>query len=260
MSSTEVPARRILVALDSSSYGLAALEAAAKLAVEARAELEGLFVEDINLLRLAGLPFAQEVTYPSAAPRPLDVTSVENALRDRADEVRRALAEACHRVSVRWSFRVTRGPVTRTTLEAGAAADLLIMGRQSSTIAASRRWRLRRAGTILVVFDGSEASQRALEVATRLGRNESRNVVVVLAANDRQQVDELRRNCQQWCESHDATAVLDRHVIADAAPLGGLTQQWDAELLLINWDSGLLNESTIESLVSRLDCPIGLVR
>ena len=43
--------RRILVALDTSKHSLAALEAADELAAWLKAELFGLFVEDINLLR-----------------------------------------------------------------------------------------------------------------------------------------------------------------------------------------------------------------
>ena len=63
--------RRILVAVDASTHSLAALEAASVLAEVLNAELVGIFVEDINLLRLAGLPFAREVRYQSALDRPL---------------------------------------------------------------------------------------------------------------------------------------------------------------------------------------------
>ncbi len=61
---------RILVAIDTSPHGRAALEAAADLAAASSAELCGLFVEDLNLLRLAGLPFAHEIEFASATPRP----------------------------------------------------------------------------------------------------------------------------------------------------------------------------------------------
>ena len=42
--------RRILVALDASPHSLAALEAASELADALKAELVGIFVEDVNLL------------------------------------------------------------------------------------------------------------------------------------------------------------------------------------------------------------------
>ena len=54
-------ANRILVALDASPQSEAALRAAAELAALLEAELEGLFVEDINLLHLCGLPFGREI-------------------------------------------------------------------------------------------------------------------------------------------------------------------------------------------------------
>ena len=53
--------RRILVALDGSAHVLAALQAASEMAARMKSELVGLFVEDINLVRLAGLPFPREL-------------------------------------------------------------------------------------------------------------------------------------------------------------------------------------------------------
>jgi K+-sensing histidine kinase KdpD len=49
----ELVVKRILIALDPSRRGQSALQAAAHLAAGTGAELAGLFVEDINLLRLA---------------------------------------------------------------------------------------------------------------------------------------------------------------------------------------------------------------
>ena len=57
--------KRILVALDASAANRTALQTAALLASELQAELQALFVEDINLLRLAELPFAREVVFGS---------------------------------------------------------------------------------------------------------------------------------------------------------------------------------------------------
>ena len=64
---TEFVVRRILVALDASTQSLAALRTAVTLAAELGAELEGLFVEDTNLMRMAMLPVARRVLFPSAA-------------------------------------------------------------------------------------------------------------------------------------------------------------------------------------------------
>lgn len=54
----EASVMRILVAIDTSPHESAALDAAARLATELRAEPHEVFIEDINLLRFAGLLFA----------------------------------------------------------------------------------------------------------------------------------------------------------------------------------------------------------
>jgi len=73
--------RRIVMALDTASSVLPAIEAAAGLALGLHAELAGLFIEDERLLRFAGLPFAREFGFASARARPLAPAAVERALR-----------------------------------------------------------------------------------------------------------------------------------------------------------------------------------
>jgi len=62
--------RRILVALDASRSSLEALRAAAALAARMGAELECLFIEDVNLVRLGQLPVARQVTLTGGAAAP----------------------------------------------------------------------------------------------------------------------------------------------------------------------------------------------
>ena len=112
--------RRILVALDASPHSQAALEAASELADVLKAELVGIFVEDVNLLRLAGLPFAREVGYPSGTDRPLDSPSMERELRIQAEQARQTLAGVAVRRQIRWSFRVVRGQVATELLTRSA--------------------------------------------------------------------------------------------------------------------------------------------
>ena len=96
--------RRILVALDASAHSLAALQAASEMAAWMESELVGLFLEDINLVRLAGLPFAREVGFPSAISRELDVVAMERALKLVAVQAKQAIAATAERAHVPWSF------------------------------------------------------------------------------------------------------------------------------------------------------------
>jgi nucleotide-binding universal stress UspA family protein len=121
--------RHILVALDASPHSVAALRAAAELAALMEAELEGLFIEDINLLRLCGLPFGQEIGSYSGVARRLDNAGVERQLRALADTIHTVMARITAPSAVPWRFSVRRGPVVNELLNAAQEAALVSLGR-----------------------------------------------------------------------------------------------------------------------------------
>ena len=190
--------RRILVALDSSRHSLAALEAAAELAARTEAELFGLFVEDINLLRLARLPFAMQVNATSGAAEPVDAERMERELRGQAAQARRALAAVAERVRLPWSFRVARGEVAAEVIAAAEEVDVITLGKRglangrrlgstahAALTSARRSLLLSQHGSpfrapVLVVCDGSAGSRDALDVALRLARAAGHPLVVLL--------------------------------------------------------------------------------
>jgi K+-sensing histidine kinase KdpD len=75
---------RVVIPLDAASEGATAIETAARLAARANAPLHGIFVEDEDLLRLANLPFARQVTF-GAGTEQLTVERVELQLRAAAE-------------------------------------------------------------------------------------------------------------------------------------------------------------------------------
>ena len=123
MRNDEVSFRRILVALDASNHSLAALEAAVELAATMKAELEGLYVEDVKLLRVASSPATREVRYPFVSAAQLDSEYMERQLRAQASQARRALMAACEKQKVKWSFRVVRGEVAHEVVAAAPQID-----------------------------------------------------------------------------------------------------------------------------------------
>src|SRR5512146_300494 len=81
--------RKILIAIDASPHSLAALQAAAEFAARVNAELSGLFVEDINLLRMAELSFVREVSHYSATVTQISREGLEQQLRAQETYARR---------------------------------------------------------------------------------------------------------------------------------------------------------------------------
>lgn len=122
--------RRILVGLDGSPESRATLAAAARLGVATGAELHGLFVEDIELLRLAGLPFAREAGVASGVFQRLETSDIERRFRVAAEKARATLHEAASTTALRSTFRVTRGLVVPELLAGAREADVIAAGKR----------------------------------------------------------------------------------------------------------------------------------
>jgi nucleotide-binding universal stress UspA family protein len=180
--SREASVVSILVAMDTSPHGSAALEVAARLATELRAELHGLFIEDINLLRLAGLPFTREIDYSSGTSRPLDIETMEQSLRTRAEGVRRAIEETAQRMNLRWSFRISRGSLAQMMFTETLEADLLLIGREMDSPTLSPV--TAQGGPIMVIDEGSRSSNRLFDTAARLARQHADTIVALVTCDD----------------------------------------------------------------------------
>jgi hypothetical protein len=196
--------RRIVMALDTASSVLPAIEAAAGLALGLHAELAGLFIEDERLLRFAGLPFAREFGFASARARPLAPTSVEHALRAQAEQLRRTLAATAKQLSLSWTLEVVRGEMLRSVLAHASAADLLVLGRSEYAWPGAyrrsdpaQRFPALAAHPIAVVFDGSAAALRALSIGNTLAGITGSELTVLIPVTGTQTFNDLRQQAAQ---------------------------------------------------------------
>lgn len=192
--------RRILVALDASPHSEAALEAAVQVATALDAELRGLFVEDLDLLRTAALPVAHEVHSFAHPPQAMSERRVSRQLAQQAAAARAAFERIVRTAEGAHDFSVIRGRVPEKLIEAAAEADLIALGKASAS-RCSRRKLGRTARTVLqrapvpvmvvreapaaqapviTYFDGSAAAERALGLAVTLTRRQPALPLTVL--------------------------------------------------------------------------------
>ena len=167
---------RVLVPLAASTRVREALEAGAGLAAAVGARLEGLFVEDVNLARLAALPFAREVESLTTARRQLPLAAVERAFRVEAAHLSRLLARSAQRARVECSFLVTRGQWLAEV--AARDADLTVLVGSGRAAAGERGGRARRP--VAALFDASAAARRGLAAASRLARAFDRELLILI--------------------------------------------------------------------------------
>lgn len=282
MASRPSPIRRIMAALDASPASRFAVRTAVDLAARFKAELVGLFVEDINLLRAARLPFVREVGAVSPTARRLEVGDVQRQLRAQAEQMRRLLALAADLRRVPWEFRVRHGPVAAEVLAAAADADLMIMGRAGRALAGgrrlgstARRMVLQRAGMtfiltadlrslagpVTVLFDGSAAGLKALQIAAPLVDEEADpRLAVVLVAEDREEGRELESEALRRLHGSPVSADFRLRVRPGPKDLVWQIRTIGAGAVLLPCGRERLQGETLCSLVDEITNPVLLLR
>ncbi|NTV45107.1 MAG: universal stress protein [Chlorobiales bacterium] len=271
--------RRIVVAIDGSPHSQAALEAAAEMAHLLQAELTGIFVEDINLIRLAELPFAREVCQNRVTSEKLSISQIERQLRLQAKEAQEALQRSAERSTVQCSFRVVRGTVSAELLAAALEADLLALGRTSSSFSRPRhlgstakmaieqdqrtvllmRPDMALKHPVAVIYDGSEGSAQALAVAAKIAHQKGPLQILIWAKTDDQAKD-CMMNVEGQLQGADFTIEYQRLTQLDSQSLSRLLKMSDIGLLVLSDIDSKLAPETIHTLLEELDYPILLVR
>jgi nucleotide-binding universal stress UspA family protein len=272
--------RRILVALNASQHSLAALEAASELADTLKAELVGIFVEDINLLRLAGLPFAREISFLPVADRPLDSPSMERELRVQAEHLRQMLASVAAQRRLQWSFRVVRGQVVAELLSAAAEADLLAIGRASW--AATRHVRLGATARVVLaqsarpvlllqsgqaicppvqfVHDGSALAQRALATAAQVASATGGHLTVMIVVDSAEHAQHLQEETDAYLRARRVQAQYRQLINPTAEELAKALQMAGGGTLVMGADNSLLEGEGLPTLLDAIDCSVLLIR
>jgi nucleotide-binding universal stress UspA family protein len=203
---------------------------------------------------------------------------MERQLRAQASHVQRALAVACERKEVVWSFHVVRGEVAHEIVAAAQDADVLILGKVgrplirktrlgstalAAAVQASCCVLLLRRDTgvippIVVMYDGSPASQRALRIAVYLAKRNGEYLAVLAVADTPEKEYRLEAETADWLR-RQGLLVRYRHLLEANVPtlLHILEKERGGTLILSNT---ILHLAPLQKLLDAVDCPVLLVR
>jgi nucleotide-binding universal stress UspA family protein len=258
---------RILVALDESPRSAAALAAAASLAAELDAELAGLFVEDVDLQHLIGLPFAREFSLLSGAGRPLSQAEMERIWRREAETLQRQLAEAAERLRLRWSFRVARGRVSAEVNTQAQAFDLIVLGKRAGiSVMTLTRTTLAgvypnlRTGPVLVLFADRSISIHSLDMGAALARRNGAELVLLIGAGSEEAYRVACADAQSALQARGAAGRCVRLGALDGPGLIRAVRREGAGCLVLADRERFLRQAGFERALDEIECPVVLTR
>lgn len=283
MADTEKPAGqptprgRILVLIDGSRLSYAALEAAADIAGKRNADILGIFVEELNLVRSAGYGFSREVGSASGISRPFDPGMLEQRLHRLVDHARVALAAAVRLHGGKAALRVARGRVIDEVLALAGPDDLLVLGRAGWSSPAGVRLGSTARGLIrqspgqvllwcehnlhyqnrVVVFlnDQDEANHRAALAAAEIARHSHQPVTVILST-DRAPAAERLNAIRHDLDVLGAGTRLRAMSVTDPLTVSRVLREERASHLVISRKCALFDEADAEQLLAAINLPV----
>ena len=196
--------RRVVVALEAGETGHAALEDAARLAAQLKAELVALLVEDLEPVAAAGLPVTRIVSPGDGRDGALDAAMMRRAYRVWSRNTRQAVEATATRWKVSWSCRATEGHGAEQLIGEAGAEDILALPRSLGRVtpggdAACSVLAVRRSGAlgrpVVVFYQGRTAS---LAAGLALARLYGSQLVVCALGADAEEVAALGDSAAAW--------------------------------------------------------------
>lgn len=253
-------AQRVLLALQGSAPAPEALAAAAALARSAQAELAALFVEDVDLLRLAALPFTYEVGRASGALLPLEAPVLERTLRWQAERLRQALARAAQEMALPWSFQVAQGSLLEQAMAAMTSTGLVVFSRgprgarpQTSGLPGAQT-----EGMVSALLDPSDAGLRTLAAALELAQGRPERLSLLAPASSAAELEALRRRVREWLKLQGGGPTL-QPVATTAGELSRETRRRRSRALVLSVHSLPDASAQLRVLLEVSDCTVVLV-
>lgn len=269
---------RVVVALDAVSENRAAIDTAARLAARWRARLHAVFIEDDDLLRLANLPFARQVSLGTGVEQ-LTLQHAERQIRAFAEYARRDLEAAAQRHSIAWTFDVVRG-APGTAMTDATAGDFLVVGSAtrpigahfridcrwwsaveapaSSFLLAARQWE-QTAAVIALLRNREPAAERLIDAAARVSQESGGDRLTVLCSAELSEAEGF----DAWLSDRLAGYPLPVEIDPGPSDLAGLIRrivELDGRLIAIAADDPHARPQYLRRMIAQTGCDVLVVR
>jgi len=264
------PVSRMLIALDAMQEKPGALETAVALAAHRQSELMMLFIEDMNLVNLAGLPFASEIDRTSVTERKLDSIQMTRTFRSQTQRLSRQLEQMTRQKNVPYSLRIVRGHYLQEALSAFEVMDVLFMcrtvgkyGKRSteqklSSLKSESHYHATSNG-VWLMYNDSPAIERAFAVASDIAAATQQNLVVMIHGDD----DKVSQVKQQISKYSDRAIAINYFIISPEQQEDTVIELLHSRLcrmLVLPISTEEAEQQNADRFLERLGIPVVVVR
>jgi hypothetical protein len=243
-----LPPVLLTLGIDSDIHRM--IDLAVALASSSHRQLHGYFVEDIDLLQVAELPFTTETTLTTAQTMLFDAHRLQRGLRRLANQFQDYLASAAEESGISWRYTLARGRVGELGLQARNKAEFIIL-EQSLPL---REEQFKRMGLtrILLLDDNNPNIERALETVLRLAGHTPVEVTRIGRQSEYGNVDNLRLR------------YVDGSPVIVWKTISGSRLDKLLESSVLPFDTIIIPQQIsaeqLREILQKADCPIVLVR
>ena len=268
--------RRLLLALDATCSDENCLTIAVELAARLEVDLAGLFVEDVNILRSAALPFVHQFSPLTAASASFEVEETERELRRFASKLERQVSAAADQRRVKWTFQVVRGLAARVVAQAALATDLVAVAETAPralmglSVSRTVREAIREAGRallllrpgvktegpIVMIYDGSPAADEAVDVALKLLVGIDAALEVFLVGESAERAAKLTVLLRERAAGHGTPIRIHRFASGDFSLVRRALLELNAGFLILPTQAGVFTARAVDEITQGLPCPV----
>ncbi len=235
---------RLLLAVDHAVINSAVLLSAVRLAGVLRAELEGLFVEDINLINMASLPFTREVAAGSGVVRSVDSLSIRRTLRLRAEGVRHNLLTMSAEAQVQCSFRTICSERISEIYSAMETVDVVMTAGEAVHPVVT-------ANCIVTLFTDAMSCTQSLLIAQQLAAQNHCPLKVIVPAD---KADELESQAVELLGQSAGSVHFRREHDISPERLGEIVAQEQGIMLIVKFVAG--DKAGLRKLLTVVQQPV----
>ena len=270
---------RVVIALDACSVNERVIDIAAQFAADRQLELVGIFVEDDDLLRLSGLPFAREFSTISRTSRAINPPDIEQDYAHAAAQARRRLAQLAERLGLSWHFDIVRKNMEQALADLVQPSDVLVVDEKTGrltdwTATVSRKVARReiccatsvfvnrqsavRTGAITALVDTAKGDGRYLEQIVQIAQSHGQPLHVILISDETNR-ETAWQDLQSMGTPETAISITTLSSFDASEILKTLDRLRPSLIILCGQDDAPNTEERIRLLTPRLATPVLLL-